>query len=165
VFSIPADLAPECAPLAWLLGAWEGVGVGGYPTIDDFNFGQQVQFEHNGKPFLSYRSRSWLLDEDGNRVRPLATEVGFWRPRPEGELEVLLTHPTGFVEIWEGTADGPRIELRTDVVARTSSAKEYSAGHRMYGMVDSDLLWAFDMAAVGQDLQPHLSGRLARVDD
>jgi len=29
--------------------------------------------------------------------------------------------------------------------------------------VESDLLWAFDMAAMGQPLQPHLSGRLVRV--
>ena len=163
MFSIPADLAPECAPLAWLIGTWEGTGVGGYPTIDDFSFAHEVVFEQNGKPFLSYRSRSWLLDESGERVRPLGTEVGFWRPQPDGAVEVLLTHPTGFVEIWEGTVEGPRIELRTDVVARTSTAKDYSSGHRMYGLVDSDLLWAFDMAAMGKPLQPHLSGRLVRV--
>jgi len=164
MFSIPDDLAPECVPLAWLIGRWEGTGVGGYPTIDDFSFAQEAAFEQNGKPFLSYRSRTWLLDADGDRVRPLATETGFWRPQPDGKLEVLLSHPTGFVEVWEGTVEGPRIEIGTDVVARTTTAKEYSSGHRMYGLVDSDLLWAFDMAAVGRPLQPHLSGRLARVE-
>ncbi len=29
-------------------------------------------------------------------------------------------------------------------------------------MVEGDLLWAYDMAAVGQALQPHLWGRLVR---
>jgi hypothetical protein len=164
VFEIPADLAPECAPLAWLLGTWRGEGVGGYPTITDFRFEQEVTFEQNGKPFVSYRSRSWILDADGARVRPAATEAGFWRPQPEGGLEVLLSHPTGFSEIWEGTVDGPRIELRTDVVARVASAKEYTSGHRLYGLVEGDLMWAFDMAAVGEVLQPHLSARLARVE-
>ncbi|MGB2839161.1 MAG: FABP family protein [Actinomycetes bacterium] len=164
MFEIPDDLAPECVPLAWLLGSWAGLGFGGYPTIDDFRFAQEVTFEHNGKPFLSYRSFSWLLDDDGQRVRPLATETGFWRPRPDGRLEVLLAHPTGFSEIWEGTLDGPRIEIRTDVVARTESAKEYTSGHRLYGLVDGDLMWAFDMAAMGEPLQPHLSAQLARVE-
>ena len=40
--------------------------------------------------------------------------------------------------------------------------REYTGGHRMYGMVDGDLLWAFDMAAVGQPLQPHIWARLVR---
>jgi len=68
------------------------------------------------------------------------------------------------VEIWYGTAEigTPRLEITTDAVARTHSAKELTGGHRMYGMVESDLLWAYDMAAVGQPLQPHLWGRLVR---
>ena len=164
MFEIPADLAPQCAPLAWLLGAWRGEGVGGYPTIDDFRFEHELSFTQNGKPFLAYVSRSWILDAEGARVRPAAAESGYWRPQDDGRLEVLLSHPTGFSEIWEGTVDGPRIELRTDVVARTTTAKEYSAGHRLYGLVEGDLMWAFDMAAVGESMQPHLSARLARVE-
>ena len=75
----------------------------------------------------------------------------------------MLAHPTGYAEIWIGSADGAKIELQTDVVARTETAKDYTAGHRLYGLVDGDLLWAYDMAAVGQPLQPHLSGTLKRV--
>ncbi|MGH8965447.1 MAG: FABP family protein, partial [Actinomycetes bacterium] len=72
------------------------------------------------------------------------------------------THHTGFVEIWYGHAEGAKVEITTDAVARTSSAKEYTAGHRMYGLVEGDLLWAYDMAAMGEKLQPHLWGRLVR---
>ena len=157
------DLPGELVPLAWLLGTWEGAGVVGYPTMESLNFGQELVFEHVGKPFLAYRSQTWLLDADGVRVRPLASESGYWRPRPEGELEVMLAHPTGFVEIWVGQLAGPKVELRTDVVARTGSAKEYTAGHRMYGLVEGELFWAFDMAAVGEPIQSHASGRLKRV--
>jgi hypothetical protein len=32
----------------------------------------------------------------------------------------------------------------------------------MYGLVEGDLLWAYDMQAMGQELQPHLWGRLVR---
>lgn len=164
MFEIPADLAPQCTPVAWLLGTWRGEGVGGYPTITDFRFEQEVTFEQNGKPFLAYRSRSWILDADGHRVRPGATESGFWRPQPGGGLEVVLAHPTGYSEIWEGSIDGAKVEISTDLVARTASAKPYTAGHRLYGLVDGDLMWAFDMAAMGEVLQPHLSARLARVE-
>ena len=163
MFEIPADLAPQCAPVAWLLGTWRGEGVGGYPTIDDFRFEQELTFTQNGKPFLAYSSRSWILDVEGARVRPAAVETGYWRVHEGGRLEVLLSHPTGFAEIWEGSVDGPRIEIRTDMVARTASAKEYTGGHRLYGLVEGELMWAYDMAAMGEPLQPHLSARLARV--
>lgn len=137
--------------------------MGGYPTIESFNFGQEIEFGHNGKPFLTYTSRTWLLDDDGNRVRPLATETGYWRARPERRLEVLLAHPTGIVEIYVGEVVFHKIELQTDVVARTESAKEYSAGTRLYGLVNGNLMWAYDMAAVGQPLTSHMSAELKKV--
>ena len=161
---IPSDLPPELVPLAWLLGTWRGAGLGQYPTIVDFRFGQEATFSYvPGKPYLAYESRSWFLSDDGGLVRPLARETGWWRPQPDGAVELLLSHPTGVVEIYVGTVTGARVELRTDVVARTESAKEYSAGHRLYGYVEGDLLWTYDMAAHGQALQNHLSARLQRV--
>ena len=154
---------PDLAPLLFLLGRWQGAGVGGYPTIESFQFGQEVTFGHSGKPFLSYVSRSWLLDAEGNPGRPLAMESGFWRPQPEGRVEVLLAHPTGITEIYLGQVTGTKIEMSTDMVARTASAKEVTAGHRLYGLVGTDLAYAYDMAAVGQALQPHLSAQLKRA--
>jgi hypothetical protein len=177
---ISSDTPPALVPLAWLIGRWEGAGVVGYPTMGEERFGQAVEFWHDGRPFLHYRSQTWLLDEAGNQVRPLATETGFWRvPQPAEEpahaelnpeaqqpgtdLEVLLAHPTGFVEIYLGRVSGPRIDLTTDLVARTQTAKEYTAANRMYGLVEGDLMWVMDMAAVGQEMTAHASARLKRV--
>ena len=161
-FEIPENLHPDCAPIAWLLGTWQGNGHGDYPTIEPFQFGQEVIFTHDGRPFFHYMSRAWIVDEQGNKVRDAAIETGFFRPKPEGNLEVVLTHNTGFIEIWYGHADGPKLEIATDAVGRTETAKEVTAGHRLYGLVEGDLLWTYDMAAVGQKLQPHLWGRLVR---
>lgn len=161
---ISADLPASLVPLAWLIGRWEGAGVVGYPTIDSVNFGQEVEFRHDGRPFLHYASQSWLLNDDGAKVRPLASEVGYWRPGEQGNLEVLLTHPTGYAEVYVGSVQGPRVNLSTDVVARTMSAKEYTAASRMYGLVGGDLLWVMEMAAVGQPLQSHVSAQLKRVE-
>ena len=154
---------PDLAPLSFLLGRWEGAGVGGYPTIESFRYGQEVSFSHNGKPFLIYTSRSWLLDDEGKPIRPSGMESGFWRPQPDNKLEVLLVHPTGITEIYLGQVTGTRIEMATDAVLRTESAKEVTAGHRLYGLVGEDLAYAYDMAAVGQPLQSHLSAQLKRV--
>jgi nitrobindin-like protein len=171
---IPSDLAPVLVPLAWLLGRWEGAGVVGYPTVESATFGQELEVSHDGRPFLRWDSRTWLLDDQGAKVRPLATECGFWRvagpvPGPEGDgaagtaVEFLLAHPTGYVEIYVGSVDGAQINLQTDVVARTETAKEYSAATRIYGLVAGDLLWAMDMAAMGHPLQSHASAQLKKV--
>jgi len=80
------------------------------------------------------------------------------------DLEVAIVQPGGVSEIYLGEIDGPRIDLVTDAVVRTATAKEYAAATRMYGLVDDHLLWAWDIAALGQDLRTHASGRLARVD-
>ena len=162
-FEISSDLPPALLPLAWLVGRWEGAGVVGYPTIDSVNFGQEIVVSNDGRPFLEWQSRTWLLDDEGKQVRPLATELGFWRPAGEGEVELLLTHPTGIVEMYHGTTSPAKIELRTDSVVRSPHAKEYNAAARMYGLVNSNLMWVMDMAAVGQPLQSHVSAELKRV--
>jgi hypothetical protein len=150
-------------PVRFLLGRWEGAGVVGYPTIESANFGQEITFGHNGKPFLIYSSRTWLIEPDGTIGRPLAMETGFWRPQEDGTLEVVLAHPTGITEIYVGEITGTKIELATDAVVRTATAKEVTAGRRLYGLIGSDLGWAYDMAAVGQPLQSHVSAQLKRV--
>ena len=96
-------------------------------------------------------------------MRDAAIETGFLRCLPEGQVEFLLTHNTGFVETWHGTAEGAKLDITTDAVVRTETAKEYTAGKRLYGNVEGDLLYAFDMAAMGQALQPHLWARLQRA--
>jgi hypothetical protein len=45
---------------------------------------------------------------------------------------------------------------------RTASAPEYTAGQRLYGNVEGDLLWTFDKAADGHPLQNHQWARLRR---
>lgn len=164
MFHLDADLVEPLRPLAWLIGRWEGAGVLGYPTIESAHFGQEIEVTHDGRPFLKWESRAWILDSaTGERVRPAAVESGFWRPQPDGEVELLLVHPSGILEMYYGTMEPARIQLKTDGVMRSPHAKEYNAATRMYGLVDSQLMWAMDMAAVGQELQSHLSATLKRV--
>ena len=76
---------------------------------------------------------------------------------------MVLAHPTGIAEIYVGEITGTKVEMSTDVVARTATAKDVTAGHRLYGLIGADLGWAYDMAAFGQPLQPHLSAQLKRT--
>ena len=80
------------------------------------------------------------------------------------DLEVSIVHPGGVSELYLGQVKGPRIDLATDAVMRTSGAKDYAAATRLYGLVEGHLLWAWDIAALGQDLRTHASARLAKAD-
>jgi len=162
------DLHPALQPLLPYIGLWRGRGRGGFPTIDDFDYGQEIKITHDGRPFLYYESRAWVINEENLPVRPAGRETGWWRPvmvdgKGTGEIEALLTTPTGIMEMHIGKIEGTRVEMATDLVLRTPTAKEVTAGHRLYGIVEGALLYAQEMAAVGQPLSPHLSARLTRV--
>lgn len=165
MFTLDPSIHPDIAPLAWLVGRWEGTGLLSYPTIESAQFEQEIVVTHDERPFLRWESRSWIVDESGERIRPAGTELGFWRPAGEGHAELLLTHPTGIVEMYYGTAEPARVELQTDGVIRSPQAKEYTAAKRMYGLVSSKLMWVMDMAAMGEPLTSHLSAELTRVED
>ncbi len=165
MFELDPDLPESLRSLAWLVGRWQGAGVLGYPTIESGHFGQEIRCWHDGRDFLHWQSRTWLLDAAGEPGRQSATEAGFWRPGDGGDdVELLLTHPTGILEMYYGRLEPARITLRTDSVMRSPLAKEYSAATRLYGLVDGDLMYSMDMAAVGRPLQPHVSAQLKRVD-
>jgi hypothetical protein len=162
------DLHPALLGLLPFVGLWRGRGRGGFPSIEDFDYAQELRISHDGRPFLHYESRAWLLDEQSRPVRPSGREVGWWRPvvvdgRPTDDLEAMMISPTGVMELYLGRAEGTRLELSTDAVIRTSTAKEVTAGHRLFGIVEGALLYAQAMAAVGHGLSPHLSARLIRV--
>jgi hypothetical protein len=141
----------------------------------DIQVGQELNISHDGRPFLIHWSRTWRLDDDGQRVEPLAMESGFWRPMPDNEVELLLNHPTGISETWYGKVTvtgivnaeitGARVELKTDAIMRTSSAKEVTAGERLYGLVDGHIGWVYDMAVQGVTLKSHASFHLTKVNN
>jgi THAP4-like, heme-binding beta-barrel domain len=160
------ELHPNCLVLLPLVGVWRGEGEIVYPTIDGpYHFGQQVVFCHDGRPFVRYESRAWLLNDAGEVIRPAARETGFWRPQADDTIELLAAHGTGIVELYYGRPRNQTSwELATDTVVRSSSAKEVSGAHRLYGIVEGgDLAYVECRAMVGQPLQPHVSARLRRV--
>ena len=168
-FEIPPNLHPNLHKFAWLLGTWHGNGHGDYPTIEKFEFEQELIFTHDGRPFFHYMARSWVIDpETKQRLRPGAIETGFFRSKlvepGQAKIEVVLAHTSGIADVWYGEAADGKIEIATLGVGRTETAKEVAAGHRLYGNVNGQLLYAFDMKAMGQELQPHLWAQLDRVE-
>ncbi|WP_424212544.1 FABP family protein [Streptomyces sp. BI20] len=165
MIQIPSDLNPDLVPLAFLLGTWEGAGVFDFPGDEKCNFGQEVVFSHDGRDFLEYHSRTWVLDPEGNKVRPLETESGYWRIDKDRKVEVVMVRDQGVVEIWYGElADKkPQIDLTTDAVARTAASGPYNGGKRLYGYVKGDLMWVGEKATPQVELRPYMSAQLKKV--
>ena len=156
------DLHPDLQALAPLLGTWQGRGSGQYPTIEPFDYLEEVAFSHVGKPFLVYGQKTRSVT-DG---KPLHAETGYLRsPRP-GHVELVLAHPSGITEIEVGTytAHGTTIalDLTTTHVGLTPTAKEVTALGRSFRVDGDELSYSLQMGAVGQPLQHHLAAVLHR---
>ena len=118
-----------------------------------------------GRPLTSADPGPGMLPGVGRRPFTRTEAVETLRNKDGGfDLEVAIVHPDGVSELYLGQIKGPRIDLATDAVIRSASAKEYTAATRLYGLVDAHLLWAWDIAALGQDLRTHASARLAKVE-
>ena len=100
-----------------------------------------------------------------------STETGYWRvstDRPEGleeerhPLEVLLADPSGRVSVYLGAVGNGRVDLASDLIARTGTAAEITASKRLFGLVEGQLLWVWELAAFGEPLQSYASAKLSR---
>ncbi len=159
---MPPDLHPDLEALAPLLGTWAGRGAGEYPTIQPFDYLEEVVFSHVGKPFLAYAQKTKSA-ADG---KPLHAETGYLRVPQPGHVELVLAHPSGITEIEVGTysVTGPliEIELSTTEVGRTPTAKEVTALGRSLRIAGDELSYSVRMGAVGQPVQHHLAAVLRR---
>jgi hypothetical protein len=157
-----ADLHPDLEALAPLLGSWAGQGVGKYPTIQTFEYLEEVVFSHVGKPFLAYTQKTKAA-ADG---RPLHAETGYLRVPQQGQVELVLAHPNGITEIDVGTyrvtGDLIEMDLATMSVGLTPTAKEVTALGRSLRIDGDELSYSVRMGAVGQPLQDHLAAVLHR---
>jgi hypothetical protein len=161
-----AELDPLCEPLAPLIGVWRGEGLAQYPSLlGEFRYGQQITFAHDGRPFLVYEARAWLLNPSGQALRPAAREVGWWRMDEDETIELVLAHMFGICEIYYGGRTGETAwELESATIARTDTARETTAAARLYGIVENgDLVYAEERALRGLPLKPHLSAQLKRI--
>jgi hypothetical protein len=148
-----------------LVGVWRGVGRGVVASTGaEFAYGQLASFVHDGRPFLAYESRSWLVDPTGAVIRQAWRESGFWRPGPgPDDVEVVLASNTGQALVFAGTAGDQRWDLASVAASHTPSAREVDGERRLYAIRDGALVYATDLAPAGQPYAPHLNARLERV--
>lgn len=152
------DLHPDLAPLAFLVGTWQGRGQGKYSTIQPFEYLETITFAHVGKPFLAYSQRTMHATEN----RPSHSETGYWRHVGDGRLELVMAYPTGQVEVAAGRVEGNRVEAHTTAISATPTAKHITELVRTLTLEGDELIAEVAMAAVGEALQGHVRAVLRR---
>lgn len=147
-----------------LVGRWSGFGNGvTLATGEEFRYAQRVSLAHDGRPFLSYESRTWLLNPDGSVLRAAFRETGFLRmgSGPD-ELELVLATAVGIVEVFTGVAGDSRWELASIGVGFTRSAKSVAGERRLYALTGEQLGYVQELALTPGNYRPHLNATLNR---
>jgi hypothetical protein len=148
-----------------LLGVWRGSGVGVVASSGkQFRYGQQIAIVHDGRPFLAYEARSWLVADDGALVRQAWRECGFWRPgRDIDDVELVVASNTGQALVFAGTAGDQRWDLASLSAAHAPTAKDVTGERRLYAVQGDELSYATELAPAGEPYAPHLNAILGRV--
>ena len=155
-----------------LVGVWRG---GGHASPvdggDEYAFGQQLVFAHDGENYLSYSSRIWRLDDNGEATGQDVRETGFVRISEKDDIEFLTVHSTGVVEVMYGRPRNERaweLESASTLATETGPA-DFGPGKRLYGLMpNNNLGWVDERLAggaggAGGELTPWMSAELTRV--
>ncbi|MCQ9353136.1 FABP family protein [Corynebacterium sp. 153RC1] len=148
-----------------LVGVWRGTGQADTPEGGQFSFGQQLTFAHDGENYLTYESRTWRLDENGNSTGLEERETGFWRINLKDEIEVVAAGAAGVVEIYYGQPLNERaweLESASTMVTATGPTG-FGPGKRLYGLMPNNNLGWVDERVRDGELTPRMSAELQRV--
>lgn len=160
------DLHHGLLALLPLVGVWRGHGHAAHPGEEEFAFGQQVVFAHDGQNRLRYESRTWRMDANGQPTSiPDRRETGWLRISDDDALEMTITHSDGAVEILYGKPLSQRAwELESASTMVTESGPQYlGPGKRLYGLMpNNDLGWV-DERLVNGTMVPWMSAQLTRT--
>lgn len=163
----PSLVHSALLPIASLLGTWKGKGSGKYPTIEPFQYEEELVFSHVGKPFIEVHQRTWHPVSH----LPMHTETGYIRMTPAGP-ELVVADPTGYAEVFKGELSNTNnvlsLNFTSTVISKTPTAKDVTGLTRNFRLgTDSNgapqLSYELGMAAVGQPMQVHLTAELSCV--
>lgn len=145
-----------------LVGTWRGRGHGEYPTIDAFDYDEEISFTAAaGKSFLAYRQLTWRAGTEDL----LHTEAGYLRFPDNGSVEFVIAQPTGIAELLNGRPIGTVLDLRAEPVSLTPTAKAVHSVRRRFTLSGRTLAYEMWMAHGRTPETLHLTAELHREDE
>lgn len=150
-----------------LVGTWEGVGRGSFPTIDPFDYTEKMIIHAIGNdPLLYYQQYTWRTNTDGQKIAS-HQECGFIRPITEKKIELTNGQNSGRSEILIGTIEQHATEIYLNLSSKQIAYDERMiATSRCFRLVDGCLEYSTGMATINvPQIQPHLHATLLRVGE
>ncbi|MEQ8672645.1 MAG: FABP family protein [Aggregatilineales bacterium] len=151
--------------LRQLVGTWEGIGRGTFPTIDPFEYTEKMVIHAIGNdPLLYYEQYTWRNNASGQKIAA-HQECGFIRPISGNSIELTNGQNSGRTEILVGTIEQRGTEIFLNLTSKHIAYDERMiASSRVFRLVEGQLEYSTGMATVSvPQIQPHLHATLQKV--
>lgn len=155
---------PQIAQLvAALEGRWEGLGEGGYPTIDPFTYRETTRITtRDDHPAIHYEQRTWRQTPDGEIVSHW--ETGLIRISSDGSVTVhnaQAGRAESLFGTWRRDSAGWTMELSSHSFAGDERMIEAA---RTFEIADDTMAYEMSMHTTStSQLLFHLSAELSRA--
>lgn len=144
-------------PLTWLIGKWVSISAkGSFPTINPFEYNEEIEFQSIGQPMLNYSLRSW----NAEKTKPMHLESGFLRIQPgTNTVAFMVAHNFGLTTLEEGEITGNELKLKSTQISRMSFANDPAVigVERHFKLINSNNLeCVISMETENMSLSEHL---------
>ncbi|MDQ6786974.1 MAG: FABP family protein [Acidobacteriota bacterium] len=163
------EVSINLARLSPLLGMWRGTGRGKFPTIEAFDYTEELKFESNScEPLIHFEQKTWVEPSTEINGSPLHWESGFIRPVEDGTIEISNAQNGGRVEVLKGRIDMAEYLKGTLLLSLESvlfgNDPRMVQTRRTLTLKDNKLSYLIEMATVRTpNLQQHLEASLTKA--
>ncbi|MHB8313694.1 MAG: heme-binding beta-barrel domain-containing protein [Candidatus Dormibacteria bacterium] len=156
---VPNTIAELVEPFAFLLGDWDGEGVGLWEAEPRFRYRERLSIRAVPERALLRLSQCTVVAGSGALSH---VEESFLRLFPEALVELVVAIPAGYTEIHAGRLVGPRLELSQLALGVAPRARPVNLVERRLEMVDGSLHHQVAIAVGPGPAAPHVASILTR---
>ncbi len=163
-------------PLTWVLGNWKGKGNGGFPTLRPFEYMDHMRFKvideaFEIEPLIHFEEIAWVIE--GTKTIFKHWETGYFKPTPDGRLQLYICHNTGRIEITYGfyleldlEKRSFKLEFESDFIRNDEGTIATMASKRILMYDGSKLKYNLEMSTSDvRGLRSHLTSVLESVEE
>ncbi|MEO9483986.1 MAG: FABP family protein [Ekhidna sp.] len=167
------ELVEIIKPLTCLKGTWEGGGRAVFPTHDEFAYEDIMRFKlieraFDKEPLIHFEEIAWVVNKGERAFKHW--ETGYFKPEPDGSIQLYVCHNTGRIEVTYGTlksVDSGTKSLEmvfiSESIRNDKGTKVALSSRREFLLNDDTLVYRVEMSTKEvPDMTHHLSAELVK---